>query len=258
MKHQLNPGLHVAIVTNPQGGCGGSMFAWEAYATCKLSGISAIFATFDHQHAYPNIGSDINILTLPDDVTPEFEQPQTRTPLMQVVVEACNEQKFLIMDLQACFDSKQSVLNAIQDSGILQATSIAALMPILPGQPRAMHAAFIAGAIRGIGFLFDRGLLRLFDFRSGMMTPDLHGFPQFPVWITASLSHRAVEMIHQGVGVWSTDEPYIYQLPGQNEAQYRLGYPAKDWSPLNESIAHLKDARRTIFDAILAPITNPM
>lgn len=100
IKHQLHPGLHIAIVANFSGGCGGSMLALETYATCKSNGIPAILATNDHSHVYQNMGSDLRRLPV---ITGELNQDQMHhlDDIKQLVVEARTKQKFLIIDIKA-------------------------------------------------------------------------------------------------------------------------------------------------------------
>ncbi len=65
MKSQLKPGLHIAIVTNPRPGSGGSLLAWESYQACQHFG-PAILATFDTNRHYPLPCPDLRRLPLTD------------------------------------------------------------------------------------------------------------------------------------------------------------------------------------------------
>ena len=151
MKHILTPGLHIAIVTNPLGGCGGSMFAWETFFTCVSKGIPAILATFDHWHLYPEkIGLALKRLWLPDSSNQFGDTPRNLETLANVCIEARTKSKFLIIDLKAGFSTDPAVLDVLKNSCLRDASSKAGLIPILPAFSGASAIAVEAFMKAGI------------------------------------------------------------------------------------------------------------
>ena len=129
MKRKLIPGLHLAMITTPSGGCGGSMFAWETYSTCMSIGIPVILATFDIWHLYPEIGPALRRLSVPETSTQYQDKPPLLEDLEDVCDEARSKNQFLIIDFKAGFSSDSSVLEVLKKSG----------KPARPGMRDCLH-----------------------------------------------------------------------------------------------------------------------
>ena len=256
LQHHLIPGLHLAIITNPSGGCGGSMFSWEVYATCRSLGIPAILATFDHNRTYPEIGLDLRRLAAPGANIPCGANSLKLENFMDVAAEARSMHKFLVIDLNAGFSSSPEVLAALRTGGIREASSIAALIAVQPGYANSWGSAIAVDAFQSIGIHFDRGLFRYWDFTWDLTPPAIPKNPNFPVWTTSWLSQRAIALINYGLK--RAGQPTIHLVPGLTPTLLRQSLPAIDHGPLLQAIEHLDAARKTIYDAILSPISKPV
>ncbi|MEO8614826.1 MAG: hypothetical protein ABI600_06780 [Luteolibacter sp.] len=250
-KHTLRTGFHVAVVTSRYAGCGGSMLAWETYVACGLSGIPAILATFDHQHRYPDIGSDLRRLGEPGVTFPGENESALPDELIRIAEEAQAENKFLIIDVPAGFDADHPMFEAIQNAGIPRASSIAALMPVHPSEPGSWGAALSTTSFREIGIWFDQGLFRFWDSHRLTPLPNL-SLPKFPMWKAAYLSRQVIQLIHQRN--WHFDQQHVIAEPmktmPQDFAQFLTESPAQ-----YELSTHIEAARKAIFHSILSPIS---
>lgn len=250
-KHQLRTGLHVAIVTSPYRGCGGSMLAWEAYIVCGLSGIPAILATFDHQHQYPDIGSDLRRIVQPVAPFPCQKESALPNKLIQIAEEAQTQNKFLIIDAPAGFDAEHSMFEAIQNAGIPRASSIAALMPVHPSEPGSWGAALSTTPFREIGIWFDQGLFRFWDAGRHTSLPNL-SLPKFPMWKAAFLSRHAIQLIHQRN--WHFNQQLVIAGPIKAMPQ-DFEHLLAESPALYELSSHIEAARKAVFNSILSPIS---
>ena len=253
MKRKLIPGLHLAMITNPSGGCGGSMFAWETYSSCISMGIPAILATFDEWHIYPEIRPALRRITAPETSTKYHDTPP---PLLEDLENVCNEARsksqFLIIDFKAGFSSDSSVLDVLKRSAIRDATSKGALIAIQPGFPGA--SAIAVEAFLEAGIYFDRGLFRYWDFTRYPIAPRVPKHPNFPVWNASWLSDGAITLIHHGLR--RPGQPTIHHLPNLLTSQFRPILSAFVRRTVEEAVDHMEAAKEAIYQAILAPITT--
>jgi hypothetical protein len=67
-----------------------------------LSGIQAILVSFDAHHHYPKLGLDLKRLAMPADTIPE-DEPEICAEFQQIVEEAEEERKYLIIDTPTGF-----------------------------------------------------------------------------------------------------------------------------------------------------------
>ena len=252
MKRKLIPGLHLAMITNPSGGCGGSMFAWETYATCMSIGIPVILATFDIWHLYPEIGPALRRLSVPETSTQYHDKP----PLLEDLEDVCNEARaknqFLIIDFNAGFTSDPAVLGVLKRSGIRDVSSKAGLIAIQPGCPGA--SAIAVETFLEAGIYFDRGLFRYWDFTRYPIAPRVPKHPNFPVWNASWLSDGAITLIHHGLR--RPGQPTIHHLPELLTSQFRPILSAFVRRTVEEAVDHMEAAKEAIYQAILAPITT--
>lgn len=253
MKHILTPGLHIAIITNPLGGCGGSMFAWETYFTCVSMGIPAILATFDHWHLYPEtIGLALKRLSLPDSSNQFGDTPGNLENLADVCIEARSEGKFLIIDLKAGFSTDPTVLEVLKNSCLRDASSKAGLIPVLPSYSAA--SAIAVEAFIQAGIYFDRGLFRYWDFTRDLIPPRVPKHPNFPVWNASWLSDSAVTLLRHGLR--RPGQQTIHLLPDLLTPHIIPGIPACIRRTIEEAVNHMRAAKEAIYQSILAPITT--
>jgi hypothetical protein len=252
MKRKLIPGLHLAMITNPSGGCGGSLFAWETYSTCISMGIPAILATFDHWHIYPEIGPALRRLSVPE-TSPQYHDTP---PLLEDLADVCNEARannlFLIIDFKAGFSSDSSVLEVLKRSGIRDAASKAGLVPIQPGYPGA--SAISVEAFLETGIYFDRGLFRYWEFTRHPIAPRIPKNSNFPLWNASWLSDGAVTLIHHGLR--RPGQPTIHHLPDLLTPPVSPSISAFIRRMVEEAVDHMEAAKKAIYQAILAPITT--
>ncbi len=253
MEHILTPGLHIAIVTNPLGGCGGSMFAWETYFTCVSMGIPAILATFDHWHLYPErIGLALKQLSLPDSSNQSGDTPRNLETLADVCIEARTESKFLIIDLKAGFSTDPAVLDVLKNSCLRDASSKAGLIPILPAFSGA--SAIAVEAFMKAGIYLDRGLFRHWEFTKDPIPPSVPKHPNFPVWNAPWLSDGAVTLLHHGLR--RPGQQTIHLLPDLLTPHVSPGLPAFMRRTIEEAVSHMCAAKEAIYQSILEPITT--
>ena len=253
MNHQLHPGLHVAIVTNPRGGNGGSLFAWETYIACKLSGIAAILATFDQQRAYPEIGTDLRRLPVPDAHTYGQSGPENIGCLLPLVHEAQSFGKFLIIDTMSGFTLTDPMFDVLEYCRIPEATSIAALLPIGQNIPISNVAETQCSDFREIGISFTRGLFRSWAVGAGSTSDSNHPLA-YPVWRPAELSKKTLAIINDEHSFLECDSnlhvPDLFGcLSNQNGTRREKGARL-------EARSHLPAAKTAIFNALLAPISH--
>lgn len=250
MKQQHENHLSVAIVTSPYGCCGGSLFAWETYSACRRFDIAAILATFDPRHHYPEIGQDLRMIA-----GPGLDVLSTGASLIDVVAEARSCHKFLIVDLPAGFGEDETIKAALKDSGIAESSTIAGLIPVMPGQPGTWAAALGVGAFEDTKIRFDYGLFRFWDSERGLCRPDFPVLPNFPFWVASTLTQRAIAAIH---GKRRRDAETVEGwLPGLCLAGPSQSDPIPDTWVAREVSEHLEDATSAIYDAILAPHILP-
>lgn len=252
MKRKLTTGLHLAIITNSSGGCGGSMFAWECYFACLSIGIPAILATFDHWHIYPEIGPTLRRLSVPETSTQYLNTPPHLEDLADICNEARAKNQFLIIDFKAGFASDPSLLEVLKKSGIRDAASKAGLIPIQPGFSSA--SAIAVQAFWDTGIYLDRGLFRYWDLAQHPIPPHIPKNPNFTVWNASWLSDGALTLIHHGLR--RPGEPTIYHLPDLLTPEFRPTISAFIRSTVEEAVDHMDAARIEIYQSILAPITT--
>lgn len=243
-KHQLTPGLHLAIVANFSGGCGGSMLALETYATCKSHGISVILATNDHNHEYENLGSDLYRLPV---ITGEQGQDQMhhRDDIKQLVAEAKSQNRFLIVDIKAGYASAHQMLSALRDSGAFESSSVAVLLPVISSDHGVRGAAIALETMVDMGIKVDRGIIRMWRLPRNTTRPDISTLPPFPMWSVSQLPQHARVMISRGH--WNVRQAKIQMI---------FQCPDLDRNTLHKLIAHFNTADTAIYDAIIAPITR--
>ena len=255
MKHQLQPGLHVAIVTNPLGGHGGSLFAWETYVACRLSGIPAILATFDEKRRYPEIGTDIRRLPVPDGETAGKSGIENLGCLLPFAAEARSMGKFLIIDTRTAFSIQDPMFEVLDYCGICEADSSTALLPIRDGIPGYSAAIILCRDFLEIGFSFNQRLFRSWARGADLRPlPAMLDFPAIPLWRPDELSKKTLERIHGGHSCLDSDagppDPDLFGHIGGQTSRVSKN------NPRQEIERHLHAARASIFDAILAPISN--
>jgi len=232
------------------------MFSWEVYSTCQSLGMPAILATFDHDRTYPESGSDLRRLEVLDTQIQSGANPLQLETLMDIAAEARSMRKFLVIDLKAGFPSNPEMLAVLRTGGLLEASSIAALIPLQPGYPSSWGSAIAVDVFQSIGLHFDRGLFRYWDFTWDLTPPAIPKNPKFPVWTAPWLSQRAIALINHGLQ--RAGQPTIHLVPGLSISLLRKSLPNIDQGPLLQAIEHLDAAKKAIYDAILAPISKPV
>ena len=254
MRNKLINGLHLAIVTNSHGGFGGSMFGVETFAVCKQLGVPAIFATYDHQRSYPAIGPDLRRLNIPGLITSTRRHANAFEDLAAVFAEAQAIRKLVIIDIPAAFSTNHPMFEELKNSGVLAATTTAALVPVLSGDNGISGASTAIRQFTDLGIRFGRGLIRRWTLHGDPSPTDMSRLPNYPLWRAASLSMRAQELIHQEIQ--RVGNPALHTLPRLCELQALGEVSTFDKSPIQEAIDHLVSARTAIFNTILAPITK--
>ena len=238
MKNTLKPGLHVAIVTSPKPGYGGSMLAWETYEVCKRVGIPAIFATFDRFRAYPpSIETDLR--RLPVSESPVATEEEVANCLLSIVKEAKVEGKFLIIDTKAGHYPHHPMFTALMRAELGKADSIAALVAVWSGIDKSRDPYAESG------ITFDRTIFRCWGFKS-----DLSRAPSDDKthrWIPRFLSRNAVIEINEGSSVNSAT--VMHDSSHGIRLDEHSGYS-------DEVVAHLDDATAHIFPTLLKPIID--
>jgi len=256
MNYHLFPGLHIAIVTNISGGYGGSMFSLESYAICKKAGIPAILASFDLRQTYPNIGGDLRQLKMPGVKRLPQDEPYHFEDLSQVFDEARANHKFVIIDVPAGFCANHPMFGVLRNSGFLDATSIAALVPIMAEDYGTCGAEMAMRTFTNSGIRFNRGLFRRWALHASSSPANISRLPNYPVWRANCLSRRAIDLVTQEAQ--RVGNPALNHLPRLIELKANSNSQSLDQGPLEEAITHLEGARNAIFKTILAPISKPV
>ena len=254
MQYHLNLGLHIAIATNISGGYGGSMFSIESYAICKKAGIPAILATFDLHRSYPKIGGDLRRLRMPGVKPLPQDEPYNYEELSQVFDEARANHKFVIIDVPAGFCANHPMFGVLRYSSILDATSIAALVPIMAEDFGTCGAEMAIRTFTNFGIRFDRGLFRRWALDGASSSGNISRLPNYPVWRANCLSRRAIDLVSQETQ--RVGNPVLNHLPRLIELQASNNMPSTDHGPLKEANTHLEGARKAILKTILAPISR--
>lgn len=226
------------------------MFAWEAYFTCASMGIPAILATFDHWHIYPECGSALRRVSVPDSSNQFRDTPKHLESLADVCIEARSESKFLIIDLKAGFSTDPAVLDMLKNSCLRDAASKAGLIPVLPSYSGA--SAIAVDAFLQAGIYFDRGLFRYWDFSRDPIPPRVPKHPAFPVWNASCLSDGAVTLLLHGLR--RPGQQTIHLLPDLLTPHVCPGIPAFIRQSIEEADNHMCAAKEAIYQSILAPI----
>jgi len=245
--HRLIPGLHVALVTNPLEGYGGSLFAWEVYQVCRLSGLPAIFATFAQGRRYPEIGPDLRRLPVPDAETDGQSGIENLGSLLPIIKEAEAEKKLLIIDMKTGFSPRDPMLEVLDYCGISQATTIAALIPIRQDLPNIFSATMACEPFQSIGISFARGLFRTWGPHAGCAPLRLLNVPLIESWVPKYLSQGALAFIRNSGQVAELPPDLFPALSGSRNGGHLL-------KPSEEVRLHVMSASRAIHAAILAPI----
>lgn len=238
MKITLKAGLHVAIVTSPKPGYGGSMLAWETYEVCKRLGIPAIFVTFDRFRNYPpSIETDLR--RLPVSESPVATEDEVANCLISIAKEAKNERKYLIIDTKAGYYHHHPMFAAFIRAQIGEADSIAALAAVWSGIDKSRDP------FAESGITFDRTIFRCWGFRSDFsLAPSDDKTHR---WIPRFLSRNAVIEINEGSSV---NSPTVMHDSGHGvRLDEQSGYS-------DEVVAHLDDATNHIFPTLLKPLID--
>lgn len=231
------------------------MFSLESYSICKKAGIPAILATFDLRRAYPTIGGDLRRLKMPG-VPLLKDQPYHSEDLSQVFDEARANHKFVIIDVHAGFSANHPMLGVLMNSGILDATSIAALVPIMAEDYGTCGAEMAMRTFTNSGIRFARGLFRRWALHVASSSANISRLPNYPVWRANCLSGRAIDLVIQEAQ--RVGNPSLNHLTRLVELQANSNSQGMDQGPLEEAITHLEGARKAIFKTILAPISTPV
>lgn len=245
---KLLPGLHVAFVANFSGGCGGSMLALETYATCRNMGIPAILATNDRSHDYPNMGSDLWHLPVISAGDPDPDQLHHLDDIAYLVDEARAKRKFLVIDLKAGYAPAHRMLMVLRDNGIFRASSFAALVPVISGDFGNQGVCGAATALQALAKMrihVDRGIIRTWPLPGEPALPDISTLEPFPIWSAEHLHQHTRAMIHHGY--WNIRQAKISQI---------FQRPQRDRITVAKVIAHFESAQKSIYEAIIAPVTR--
>jgi hypothetical protein len=248
---RLIPGLHVAIVTNPLEGYGGSLFAWEAYQACRHSGLSAILATFAQGRRYPDIGPDLRRLPVPDADSSGQSAVENLACLLPIVKEAEAGNRFLIIDTKTGFSLRDPMFEVLDYCGVSHATSIAALIPIQQDPPSIFCAALACEAFQSIGISFTRGLFRTWGLHTGFAPLGLLNIPLIESWVPKYLSQGALASIRNSGQIVEAPPDLFPTVIGSRKGSDLL-------KPSEEVRLHVLSASRVIHSAILAPICESL
>jgi hypothetical protein len=230
------------------------MFSLESYTICKKKGIPAILATFDHRRSYPNIGGDLRRLKVPGIKHLPQEHPYNFEDLSQVFDEARANHKFVIIDVTTGFGPNHPMFYVLRNSNIFEATSIAALVPIVAEDYGTCGAEMALRAFTNFGMHCDRGLIRRFSHPGEPTSTNLSRLPAYPVWRTKYMSRATMELINQEIE--RVCNPTLNHLPRLHELKHSQLLTKSKSEPIAEAIEHFDLAKKTIYQAILAPITN--
>ena len=222
---------------------------------CKLSGIAAILATFDPQRAYPEIGTDLRRLPVPDAHTYGQSGPENIGCLLPLVHEAQSFGKFLIIDTKSGFTLKDPMFDVLEYCKIPDATSITALLPIGQNIPNSNVAETQCSDFREIGISFSRGLFRSWAVGAGSTSPADFNYPKaYPVWRPSELSKKALAIINDGHSFLECDSNLL--IPDLFGYLSNQNGPRRERGARLEARSHLPAAKTAIFNALLAPISN--
>lgn len=241
MKNTLKHGLHIAIVTSPEAGYGGSLLAWETYQVCKTKGIPSIIATYDRYRLYPpDIGSDLRRLPMPVDTTAGEIEAEALTCLIPIVEEARREGKFLIIDTKAGFTPEDKMFEMMTRAGLADADSAAALVAVRHGVETFWEP------FEAIGIPMSRALFRYWGFRSN--ASEIPSDETIHRWKPRFLNRESLDDINQG------PTPAI-PLGFQEEFRSMIPFFGVG-SHTQDVVDHIKDATEHIHSALLEPITE--
>jgi len=239
---KLKHGLHVAIVTSPCAGHGGSLFAWETYMACTLRGVPSILASFDYHRLYPDIGKDLRRLSIGDGHAGRHIGSEALACLLPIAEEARTENKLLIIDTKAGFLPDDQMFKVLAQARIPDATSVAALMPVRHGL-RPYFADFESHGIR-----ITRGLFRYWGFRSDKPEIASTHTPPLYHWTPAFLTPEVRELI-----LPTRRKPMPKGV--EDEIGDLVYFPESD-DPHDQYIRHVGDAVTTLWKTLLEPITE--
>ena len=251
MKYHLIQGLHIAIIANISAGFGGSLFAQETLTVCKKLGIPAILVTFDYHRYYPDIGH-IRRLELPDRGALDRDRHKALDDLLEVFNEARANNKFVVIDVPVGITMNNSMLSLIRNRCIQNVSSIAALVPIMAGESTGAEMAL--RAFTSLGIHCDRGLIRRFTHPGDPTSTNLSRLPAYPVWCPKYTSRATMELINQEIE--RVCNPTLNHLPRLHELRHSQLLTKSKSGPIAEAIEHFDLAKKAIYRAILAPITN--
>ena len=252
MTHQLIDGLHIAIITTTSPRFGGSMLASEVLAVAMQRGIRAILATFDHGHRYAQIGRALYRLKMPWGKDTDISKHYTSYDISQLFDEARATHKLVIIDVPAGFNLSHPMFEVLSESGISDASAIAALVPVMADDDGTTGAAMAMRTLAIAGINFDRGLICERGFNRESARTNLCRLPNYPLWRTGCLSGRAVELIEQEVE--RVVNPSLYDLPRLLDIQTNDSLSVLDREALQQAIAHFDAAAKVISQTILDPI----
>jgi hypothetical protein len=152
----------------------------------------------------------------------------------------------------AGFPTDPAVLEVLENSGLRDASSNAALIPIQPGYSGS--SAIAVEAFMEAGIYFDRGLFRCWDFTRDPIPPRVPRHPNFPVWNASWLSDGAVTLLHHGLR--RPGQQTIHLLPDLLTPQICPGFPAFIRRTIEDAVNHMCAAKEAIYQSIPAPITT--
>lgn len=245
---QPNRRLACAVVTSPYGESGGSLFAWETWVACQRADIAATFATLDSPHRYPSMGINVRRIKIPGG-----ERFFGGEGLHNIVAEAREAGSILILDVRKDFGDDPRLKQLLTESGINTDSTIAALVPLMPGQPGTWGAGLGVGAFEKTGIYFDHGLFRYWDPDPDLVPPEFPDLPGFPFWVATTLSSRALSLIHSPA-FSPIRKPE--RIPAKDISGVRHQPAATDAWVIREIDRHLAQATERIHQAVLEPLIS--
>ncbi len=252
MKPQLNPGLHISIVTNPRAGQGGSLFAAENYWACHHYGIPALIASFDPERNYPLPGRDLRRLPvcgISQDLPLTAAQ---RYCLLPVVEEAREQNKMLIIDTRSGFSESHPMFEILREAAIEDADSITALVGVQHGMLDWDGIRNLCHPFCEIGARFGRGLVRDWGLRrdAASSVPSF-AEPLLYRWSPPFLTQPMLERINAGAGSSTGPEDLRNAAKAPGELTLTL-----DDELERKLMNYHRAAREAIWQAVLSPITR--
>jgi len=238
---RLIPGLHVALVASPLEKGGSSIYAWETYQACRVAGVPAILATFDQGRRFPDIGRDLHRVAV-DGKASGIEVLGCLLPIMR---EAEAAGKLLIIDTKA--NLRDQMIEALVYSGIHQAASVAALIPIGRGLPSIYGAAVACDAFRAADIPLARGLFRTWGPYRKIGSFGIPGVPRIESWVAKNLSPGALASIRNVGRIAEVPLDLFPAVMGSRKCGGAL-------KPSEEVRLHMLSAADAIRAAILEPI----